>query len=72
MTAARQRIRILIDKYDHLIKTAPDAAALAAEFDAGQQESAEIEEAGDKGRDAARALHRKYMARMGRLGNEAA
>jgi hypothetical protein len=72
VTAARQRIRILIDKYDHLIKTAPDAAALAASFDAGQQEIAEIEGAGDKGRDAARALRRKHTARMAQLSNKAA
>jgi hypothetical protein len=72
MTAARQRIRILIDKYDHLIKTAPDAAVLTAAFDAGQHEIAEIEGAGDKGREAARALRRRYMARMTRLGNAAA
>jgi ERF superfamily len=72
MTASRQRIRILIDKYDHLIKTAPDAAVLTAAFDAGQQEIAEIEEAGDKGRDAARALRRKYTARMTRFGNREA
>jgi hypothetical protein len=72
MTAARQRVRMLIDKYDHLIKTAPDAASLAALFNAGQQEIAEIEGAGDKGREAARALRRKYMARMTRIGNQAA
>ena len=36
-TAAHQRIRMLIDKYDHLIKAAPDAATLAAEFMAGDQ-----------------------------------
>jgi hypothetical protein len=71
-TAARQRVRMLIDKYDHLIKTAPDAASLAASFDAGQQELAEIERAGPKGREAVRTLRRKYMARMTRIGNQAA
>ena len=55
-----------------MIKTAPDAVTLAASFDAGQQEIAEIEGAGDKGRDAARALRRKYAACIVRLGNEAA
>jgi hypothetical protein len=69
MTAARQRVRMLIDKYDHLIKTAPDAASLAASFDAGQQELAEIERAGPKGREAVRALRRKYITRMTRIGN---
>src|SRR5260370_24673276 len=69
MTAARQRIRLLIDQYDHLVKTALDAAVLAAAFDAGQQEIAEIEGAGDKGRDAARALRRRYMARLARFGS---
>ena len=53
MTAARHRIRILIDKYDHLIKTEPDAEGLTAALDAGQQEIGEIEAAGEKGRDAA-------------------
>lgn len=72
MTAARQRIRVLIDKYDHLIKSAPDSAALAESFSAGEQEIAEIEAAGDKGKDAARALRRRYMARMTRFGNQAA
>jgi hypothetical protein len=72
MTAARQRVRMLIDKYDHLIKTAPDAASLAASFDAGQQEIAEIEGAGDKGREAVRALRRKYLARMTQIGDQAA
>ena len=72
MTAARQRIRILIDKYDHLIKTAPDGAALETSFVAGQREIAEIEAAGDKGRDAAQALRRKYAARLARFGSKAA
>ncbi len=71
-TAARQRIRILIDKYDHLIKTAPDADVLSASFTAGEQEIAEIARAGDKGRDAARALRRRYVARMTKFGKEAA
>jgi hypothetical protein len=72
ITAARQRIRILIDKYDHLIKTAPDVEGLAAAFDAGQLEIVEIEAAGEKGRNAARALRRKYAARLARFGDAAA
>ncbi len=71
-TAARQRIRMLIDKYDHLIKSATDAAALADAFEEGQQELAEIEAAGEKGIEAARALRRRYGARMNRFSNKAA
>ena len=71
-TAARQRIRMLIDKYDHLIKATPDAAALSAAFQAGEQEIAEIEAAGQKGKEAARALKRKLTDRMTRFNNKAA
>ena len=71
-TAARQRIRMLIDKYDHLIKATPDRAALSAAFQAGEQEIAEIEAAGQKGKEAARALKRKLTDRMTRFNNKAA
>ena len=45
---------------------------LTAAFRAGEQEIAEIEAAGQKGKEAARALKRKLTDRMTRFNNKAA
>lgn len=67
VTAARQRVRMLIDKYDRLIKTAPSVHALNLVFEDGQAELREIEDAGEKGKEAAKALREKFMKRIAQL-----
>ena len=63
-TFAKQRVRMLIDKYDRRIKTAPHKDALALTLDDGRDDLAEIEAAGERGKEAARALRDKAMRRM--------
>lgn len=67
VTAARQRVRMLIDKYIRLIGTAPSVHALNMTFEDGQDELREIEEAGEKGQAAAKALREKFMKRISEL-----
>lgn len=64
ITAARQRVRMLIDRYDHRIKTAPHKQALELVMDDGRDELAEIEAAGEAGKTAAAKLRDKYLRRM--------
>lgn len=64
VTAARLRIRGLIDAYDHRIKTAPNGHALELVMDDGRDELAEIEAAGEPGKAAADKLRDKFMRRM--------
>lgn len=64
VNAARQRIRGLIDKYQQIIRTAPDRRALELALDDGREEIAEIEQAGPKGKDAATTLRRRAEERL--------
>lgn len=64
INAARQRIRGLIDKYQQIIRTAPDRRALELALDDGREEIAEIEQAGPKGKDAATTLRRRAEERL--------
>lgn len=71
-TAARQRVRMLIDQYDRRIKLAPHKQALELTLDDGRDDLAEIEAAGEKGKAAARALRDKAMARLAEFDERAA
>lgn len=64
VSAARKRIRGLIDKYDHIIKTAPSRHVLELSLDDGRAEISEIEAAGENGKLAAAQLRGKAMARF--------
>lgn len=72
VTAARQRIRMLIDQYAHRIRTAPNAHALELVMDDGRDDLAEIEAAGEAGKLAAVALRGKFMARRAEFEEKAA
>jgi hypothetical protein len=71
-TAARQRVRMLIDRYDQRIKTAPHKHALELTMDDGRDDLAEIEAAGEKGMEAARALRDRAMTRLAEFDEKAA
>lgn len=64
VTAARQRVKLLISKYTGIIKTAPTRNALELSFDDGREELAEIEAAGENGKNAAIQLRDRYMRRI--------
>lgn len=72
VTAARQRIRILIDKLDHSIKTAPHKHALELAMDDMRDELSEIEAAGANGKAAAVRLRDKAMTRLAEFNERAA
>lgn len=72
VTAARQRIRMLIDQYDHQIRTAPHKHALELVMDDGRDALAEIEAAGEAGKAAAAKLREKAMRRLETFNEEAA
>lgn len=72
ITAARQRVRMLIEKYDRLIVTAPNAHALDLTMEDGKGELAEIEAAGVAGKEARAALRKKYEIKMARFEDEIA
>lgn len=63
-TQARQRVRMLIDQYQHRIRTAPNRHALELVMDDGREELAEIEAAGEAGKEAARKLRDKAMLKL--------
>lgn len=64
ITAARQRVRTLIDKYQHIVSTAPNKHVLKTSFEDGKGEIDEIRAAGDKGQTAALEIIRRYNLRM--------
>ena len=68
-TQARQRIKMLIDRLNHNIKTAGNSVALDALWAKKETKAdlAEIEEAGQSGRDAAYALRSNYMKKGDQL-----
>lgn len=63
-TAARQRVKMLIDRYGEQIKTAPHAHALQNVAADGAADLEEIERSGTRGAEAAKELRRRYEARM--------
>jgi hypothetical protein len=63
-TAARQRVRMLIDNYQQKILRAPHAHALENVATDGAAELEEIEASGTAGEAAARELRRKFEIRM--------
>jgi len=63
-TAARQRVRMLIDQYQQRILKAPHAHALENVATDGAAELEEIEASGTAGVAAAKELRRKYEVRM--------
>lgn len=66
-TAARQRVRMLIDKLDHSLKGAKNSIVLDQIMDDARDELAEIEKAGADGAAAASALRSKYARRSDQL-----
>lgn len=72
VTAARLRIKTLIDQYDHRIRTAPNKHALELVMDDGRDELAEIEAAGEAGKEAAGKLRGKFMTKMDQFEERAA
>lgn len=68
-TAARQRVRMLIDRLDHAVKTAKNSIALDAAWTAPETEDSlgEIEKAGPDGAAAASMLRSKYARRADQL-----
>ena len=63
-TAAQVRIRALIDRFAHHIKTAPSVQALNLCFEDGRDELAEIEAAGENGKAAVETLRGRFMERI--------
>jgi hypothetical protein len=63
-TAARQRVRMLIDQYQQRILKAPHAHALENVATDGAAELEEIEASGTAGAAAAKELRRKFEVRM--------
>lgn len=72
VTAARQRVRMLIDKYDHIVRTAPSKHVLEVSLDDARDELAEIEAAGEAGKSAAAKLRDKAMRRLQMFDEQAA
>lgn len=68
-TAARQRIKMLIDRLNNSIRTAKNSLQLDAIWDAPDTKAdlAEIEQAGAAGKEAAHALRSKYMTKGDQL-----
>lgn len=67
-TAARQRVRMLIDQLAERIKTAPDEHRLEATMDEARGgDMKEIEASGPKGIEAANALRARYNVRISEL-----
>jgi hypothetical protein len=64
VTAARQRIKMLIDQLQHSITSAPNAHVLGNVMQDRAGDLAEIEKAGQTGVEAARILRVRYEARM--------
>jgi hypothetical protein len=72
VTAARQRIRMLINKIDAMIKSAPNDHVLSVGMDDALDEFKEIEAAGENGKKAADELRERYNERMATLREQAA
>ncbi len=66
-TAARARIKMLIDQINHRIKTAPNDHALDLVMDDARESIAEIEKAGPAGVEAAKTLRARANARISEL-----
>jgi len=66
-TAARQRVRMLIDRLDHNIKGAKNSLQLDQLMDEARDDLAEIEQAGKDGAAAASTLRSKYARRSDQL-----